>query len=275
MRRLTLAVLWVAIATLACVPALAQMDTRAVITLGTDPMPPACAGNPGGAVTIFWTIQHATTAHHTLYRLYDSSHATIIEQEEYPGTSGDSVNRTWIVPVATAPGIYWVRVEYYSVGIGLEAAAETGFLVCEPTPPPPGVCCLGTTCVIVSQIECEMNDGLWRPDLTSCDPNPCLPPPPVAACCVGTSCQLVTEEECGSVGGLWHGDLPDCDPDPCLPPPPMSVCCVGSDCYVVTEEQCSSMDGLWLPDQGDCSGAPCAPSDNHELHWGAVKNLFR
>jgi hypothetical protein len=106
---------------------------RAVITLGTDPEPPDCVGNPAGEVTISWNIDYSTTADHVYYKLTDPF-AVLVEDETYAGDSGVTVSRVWTVPDGAADGVYWAHVEYWSTEIGLEAFADVAFLVCGATP---------------------------------------------------------------------------------------------------------------------------------------------
>lgn len=141
----------------------------AVISLGVLPLPPGCVQNPGGTATISWDIQHQTVPDHVTYTLYDPTHTIVYDTETYPNATGLTITRQWTVPSPLPQGVYWVRVEYYAVGIGLEAWAETGFLVCEQTL----VCCLDHTCMIITQGECEQLNGHWHPEWLSCQPNPC------------------------------------------------------------------------------------------------------
>jgi hypothetical protein len=250
------------------------VEDRATITLGTDPEPPACAVNPGGVTTIFWSIQHSTVPDHVFYRLLDPSHATVIESQDYPGSTGINISRQWTVPEGAVAGMYWVRVEYYSVGIGLEAAAEVGFLVCQPEPPQ--VCCIGLLCYMFTESVCEELGGVWYPDLDSCDTDPCVPPPPSAVCCLGEACSILLESECADYGGLWYPDQTSCEPNPCLPPPPTAVCCVGTECQLLTEIECADIGGIFLPDITSCEGTnPCEASPTDPLNWGTIKGLFQ
>jgi hypothetical protein len=116
--------------------AFAQPGQNAVITLGTDPEPPACVSNPGGTVTIFWDIQHMTTPDYVVYRLKDPTQLIVLEEQVYPGDTGLTMTRQWTVPTGLEDGAYWVRVEYYSVEVGNEANAEVCFLVCTEVTPP-------------------------------------------------------------------------------------------------------------------------------------------
>ena len=141
----------------------------AVISLGVTPLPPNCVQNPGGTATITWSIQYQTVPDHVVFTLFDPTHTIIYDTQTYPGATGVVVTRQWTVPSPLPQGFYWVRVEYYAQGIGLEALAETGFLVCEQTL----VCCLDHTCVIVTQLECQQQGGYWHPEWTTCEPNPC------------------------------------------------------------------------------------------------------
>ncbi|MFC1571975.1 hypothetical protein ACFL6M_00090 [Candidatus Eisenbacteria bacterium] len=38
-------------------------------------------------------------------------------------------------------------------------------------------CCVGAVCSMVTESDCAAMGGVWQPDLTSCEPNPCLPSP--------------------------------------------------------------------------------------------------
>lgn len=130
------------IGTLAVLPLLVSLalvqtwadDPRAIITLGTDPEPPICVGNPGGTVEIFWDIQYQTTPDSVTYELCDPTQA-VVEREVYPGDSGIQISRDWTVPAGADPGGYWVYVNYYSAEVGNEANADVLFLVCEPIVP--------------------------------------------------------------------------------------------------------------------------------------------
>jgi hypothetical protein len=126
-----------ALALLATFPVLvapAQIeDGDAEITLGIQPEPPSCVENPGGTLYIEWEINYSTTPLEVIYELWDETQTILMETETYPGSSGVSIQREWVVPDGTAPGTYWVRVEFYSVEAGNEANAEVAFLVCEGT----------------------------------------------------------------------------------------------------------------------------------------------
>ncbi len=96
--------------------------------------------NPGGTVTIHWIIDpESTTPDYVVYKLLDPPHTTVIETQTYPGATGIDVTRTWTAPSSPMlpDGTYWVRVEYYAVGIGLEAVAEVNFDLETPTPVEP------------------------------------------------------------------------------------------------------------------------------------------
>jgi len=120
---------------LICSPIFSLMpsaDSNCTIVLGTDPEPPDCVENPGGVVSIFWSVEYSTTADYVYYCLRDPDQL-IVEEETYPGISGSDITREWTVPTDAMNGAYWVRVEYWSVEVGLEGVAEVVFLVCEET----------------------------------------------------------------------------------------------------------------------------------------------
>lgn len=246
----------------------AAADEQAVITLGVTPMPPDCVQNPGGTATITWSIQHQTVPDHVVFTLYDPTHTIIYDQENYPGGTGLDIERTWTVPTPLAAGMYWVRIEYYAQGIGLEAWAETGFMVCQPI----GVCCVDEQCFVMQEAECLAMGGTWHADWFSCGPpNPCELP---HVCCVGEDCYVVFEAECTVLGGVFHPEWDSCGPpNPCAMP---HVCCLGHECYLVLEEECAAMGGAWHPEWNSCDDDPCqmyTPAD--PATWGAVKELYR
>lgn len=147
----------------------ATADEQALITLGVTPMPPDCVQNPGGTATITWLIEHQTVPDHVVFTLYDPTHTIVYDSETYPGDTGLDVERTWTVPSPLPDGMYWVRIEYFAQGIGLEAWAETGFMVCLPI----GVCCVGHDCYLVLEEECTTMGGAWHPEWSTCDDLPC------------------------------------------------------------------------------------------------------
>jgi hypothetical protein len=249
--------------------AMAQLP--ATITLGTDPQPPNCVINPAGDTTIFWSVQHQTIPDYVVYKLYFPGHVNLVETQTYPGTTGISVTRHWIVPNGSPSGAYWVRIEYYAIGIGLEAVAEVVFLVCQPSPP--GVCCVGETCYILTELECTQSGGIFFPDLASCDNDPCAVP---AVCCVGQTCYILTEQECADQGGIFYPDLTSCDNNPCFVPPPPAACCVGDVCIVLTEQECADQGGIFHPEWPECpTPDPCVPTPTNDMNWGTIKSLYK
>jgi hypothetical protein len=247
---------------------LAVAEEDAHIDLNVLPWPPACVQNPGGAATISWNIQHSTVPDHVTYTLYDPTHTIIYDQQVYPGGTGLNIVRTWIVPSPLPQGMYWVRVDYYAQGIGLEAYAETGFLVCAQS----HVCCVGETCMIITEADCQALGGVFHPEWDSCGPpNPCGLP---HVCCVAEDCYLVIAEECAELGGVFHPEWSSCGPpNPCGLP---HVCCVGEDCFFVLVEECAEMGGVVHPEYESCGPPnPCVNTPSVPDSWGGVKNLYR
>jgi hypothetical protein len=123
-------------ATLLCLltalSALARAEVATII-LGRDPEPPYCVQAPGGLVQSFWMVEHQTTPVRVEYFLQDPSRTINLEHQTYPGNTGLTISRSFIVPVGCADGKYWIRVEYWSVEGGNEANAEVTFYVCSQT----------------------------------------------------------------------------------------------------------------------------------------------
>ncbi len=109
------------------------LPREATISVGREPEPPFCVDNPGGTVEITWEIEHMTTPDHVYYKLEDPTRTITYDEEVCPDSSGLSVTRYWTVPPDVDDGLYWVRVEYWSVEAGNEANAEVTFYVCTQT----------------------------------------------------------------------------------------------------------------------------------------------
>jgi len=102
-----------------------------------------------------------------------------------------------IIWTCTADGTYYIICDNYSASGG-GPFTLTYNVIC----PPVAVCCVGEVCYLYTEADCAAAGGIWFADLTSCEPNPCLPPPPVAVCCVGEVCYLYNEVDCGLAGGI-------------------------------------------------------------------------
>jgi hypothetical protein len=270
-----------------CSAATADGGSDAVITLGVIPLPPGCVQNPGGTATISWAIQHLTNPDHVDYYLYGPGHSIIYEQQSYPGSTGMTITRTWTIPSVLPQGVYWVRVEYYAQGLGLEAWAETGFLVCEPSS---GIC--------LQKRADENCDGLLGPE-----------DPPVEgwsvgiitpggqalfqetgpdgwACWTGLPYGNYTAFEAMALG--WEAILPD-SVSVTLGATPVEVvflnreftqcykvCCVEHSCFIVLESECQTMGGYWHPEWVSCDPNPCQIyTPIQPSTWGRIKGLYR
>lgn len=104
---------------------------------------------------------------------------------------------------------------FSAVAFGAMGLFMDGVVACPPEPSQV-VCCVGDQCFLVyTPDECAGMGGVFHPEWTSCDGNPCFVPPVPAVCCVGHQCYLVLEDECATMGGAWHPEWPSCDGDPC------------------------------------------------------------
>jgi hypothetical protein len=177
---------------------------------------------------------------------------------------------------------------------------------------PEWACCFPDgSCLLLTEADCTMADGIWYMDLT-CEPNPC--PPPSGACCFQDgSCLELTEDDCMAAGGAYWVLFGVCDPNDCDQPPEFgaccfddgtctyveevdcptgawivgvtcdpnpcpqpTVCCVGADCYIVySEAECTDMGGDWYPDETTCDPNPCPPVPSDDTSWGSIKALYR
>jgi len=259
----------------------------AIITLGVLPLPPDCVQNPGGTATIEWSIQYQTVPDYVTFTLYDPTHSIVYDSATYPGSTGIAVTRTWTVPSPLPQGFYWVRVEYYSVGIGLEAWAETGFLICEPT----GRVCLQK----LSDADCDgvLSGGDtpvegWTVGLITPAGSTVTQPtgPDGWACWDNLPYGDYTAFEIVQPG--WTALLPDSveitvgaaqvdvvflnqSHDLCW-----KVCCLDHTCIITTQIECQRLSGYWHPEWVTCEPNPCdiyTPTEGSS--WGQIKTLYR
>jgi hypothetical protein len=259
----------------------------AVISLGVTPLPPDCVQNPGGTATISWSIQHQTVPDHVMFHLYDPTHTIIYDQENYPGATGISITRTWTVPSVLPQGVYWVRVEYYAQGIGLEAWAETGFLVCQ-----------ATNRICLQKRADENCDGLLSPDdppvegwtvglLTPAGEELLMPTGADGwACWSGLPLGDYTAFEVVQPG--WIPVLPD-SVEVTLGETPIEivflnmsyelcykVCCLEHACIITTQIECERLSGYWHPEWTTCEPNPCdIYTPTEKATWGQIKRILK
>jgi YVTN family beta-propeller protein len=103
---------------------------QGTITMGRSPSPPQSVSR-GMTEVITWTV--TTGDNHPdkiVFKLFDPKDV-LIDTQEYPGATGLSVTRLFIVPTSPVEGPYWARVYYYSLESGFEAEAAVKFLVAE------------------------------------------------------------------------------------------------------------------------------------------------
>ena len=123
-------------------------------------------------------------------------------------------------------------------------------------PIPTGACCyISGDCTVLTETDCDAQDGGYFGDGTSCDPNPCQQP--TGACCFASgSCAIDTALGCDAAGGEYQGNATTCVPNLC--PQPIGACCLaGGICTIETEADCIDADGLYQGDDTLCVPNPC------------------
>jgi hypothetical protein len=70
---------------------------------------------------------------------------------------------------ASTAGTYYVILDAYSNNWG-GPWSLTYEVIC---PGELGVCCVGQTCLLIFEYQCTTYQGIWHPEWTSCDGNPC------------------------------------------------------------------------------------------------------
>ncbi len=149
-------------------------------------------------------------------------------------------------------------------GFGALGFDQPGVLACPTFAAPTGACCFESgDCSVRSADSCTHDQGIYRGDDTSCDPNPCPQPIVLGACCASNqSCTQKTRADCEAGGGQYLGDGEPCTPNPCIYR--YGACCseLGI-CSFVTHTQCDAAEGYYQGDFTSCDPDPCAP------HFGA------
>ena len=120
-----------------------------------------------------------------------------------------------------------------------------------------GACCIGTSCAVLEQEDCENGGGLFGGADTNCSGDPCAP---TGACCTGTNCSIESASGCS---GDYLGDGSDCSGDPCAAP--TGACCYNTSCAVSTEANCG---GVYLGDGSSCAGNPCDNGSGDDAFLG-------
>ncbi|MCP4758865.1 MAG: hypothetical protein GY894_11575 [Planctomycetes bacterium] len=137
-----------------------------------------------------------------------------------------------------------------------------GCLDCGP-PDPTGGCCVGSSCSVGTQMDCQIAGGTWLGDGSDCSGSPC---DPTGGCCTGTSCSIETQGDCEGGGGTWLGSGTTCSGDPCAVAAEGACCNVGV-CSVKTEADCG---GTWLGEGTDCGDNPCSNSGFSGIEYAIV-----
>ncbi|MDG2291314.1 MAG: hypothetical protein P8L37_01550 [Phycisphaerales bacterium] len=142
----------------------------------------------------------------------------------------------------------------YGTRIDLPAFENVRSQICSI---PAGACCVGTSCVVLEQDNCEDGGGTFIGEDTNCSGDPCTP---TGACCTGTSCSVGTESDCN---GTYLGDGTDCSNDPCAAP--TGACCVSGNCTIQSEADCG---GTYFGDGSNCAGDPCGGGSGDDAFAG-------
>ena len=142
-----------------------------------------------------------------------------------------------------------------------------------------GACCFdnGTECMDVPELMCNMLDGTWMGEATSCDSVDC----DLGACCI-LDIEYVCwdnypEESCELKGGDFLGPLSTCNNEGSFCQSIIGACCIdGNECWDwVSEEECYWMSGEFIGQDTDCGDAPwcvtyygsCCFGDSCEDGW--------
>lgn len=148
---------------------------------------------------------------------------------------------------------------------------------------PTGACCIAlpnqgngrpggggqpTRCLVLNQVQCANQGGLFMGIGLACTPSLCpLPPTPTGACCLALgACSVLTSQACRQQGGTYRGDSSSCATAPC-PGAPRGACCIQShggsngptNCIFTDAVTCAQQGGTYAGDNVHCRNANCPP----------------
>jgi hypothetical protein len=130
---------------------------------------------------------------------------------------------------------------------------------------PERACCNPTThaCTIQTEADCATAGGVWKSNVTTCTPNPCIP---TGACCWGSTvinCSILSEADCSAKPhplyshGVWKGEAVPCEPYPCTVLQERVCCLPDHSCQVLNSFQCTDLGGTWHDHYESCADAHC------------------
>ncbi len=146
---------------------------------------------------------------------------------------------------------------------------------CE-NPPPQGACCIPgpvqPICIVTSQLDCLVQNGLYLGDGTICNSPFCFAPL-TGACCLsdpsgGAPCIDTTEQQCLLAGGVFQGFGTTCNNVIC-PPAADGACCLDVDdgplaydsCIITSPDDCAAHDGVFQGPGSQCVQTACCLPD--------------
>ncbi|MDA1008895.1 MAG: hypothetical protein O2800_07860 [Planctomycetota bacterium] len=124
-------------------------------------------------------------------------------------------------------------------------------------PPPSGACCVGTTCLTMTQSECGLAGGTYRGDGVACIASTCAPVGNVPCCFAATGgCVELNAANCAAAGGIAGTPGQTCAQTICFPE---GACCLpnGSCLEGVSPTQCTAAGGTFQGDGTSCAAANC------------------
>jgi hypothetical protein len=149
-----------------------------------------------------------------------------------------------------------------AVGFDLCALGSTGNMVMRAIvecTSGDGACCLPNgTCSVMSEAQCDANNGVFSGIATTCQSPNCTPPS--GACCFVDDCIGTSLAQCNSFGGTWLGPDENCfTGDPCGLTTSGACCLSDNSCVEVSQPDCLNMNGDFLGNGFACDFAECDP----------------
>lgn len=121
----------------------------------------------------------------------------------------------------------------------------------------PGACCLGSSCLQLTESECQLAAGVFQGENTPCGGSTCQTSSLVPCCFAQTGgCIELSASDCALAGGVAGPAGTPCSQHICFPE---GACCLPSGACVdgVSPEECAALSGVFQGDGTGCSSTTC------------------
>ncbi len=121
----------------------------------------------------------------------------------------------------------------------------------------PGACCVGSSCLQLTESECSLAAGSFQGEGTPCSASTCQVATTVPCCFAATGgCVQLSAADCAAAGGVAGPVGTPCAQHICFPE---GACCLpnGSCLDAVSPEECAALSGIFQGDGSSCATTSC------------------